>query len=294
MRPIRATHVLLLAAAALAVAACGFTTKLAYSNLALMYSNAAPMLTWMVDEYVDINGNQEDWVKERFARTLSWHRTAELPEYRKLLENVADRADRPFSEVDVAAIQQDLKAAFNRTTVYLLPHIADFLVQLDAEQVAQMEERFKERNRKVVKADAEDGAGDERVRRRAKRLFPHLEEFVGPLNAAQRALVTEHLRIAIDSREERKADWRYRQAATLALLRSKPDRDKVLAEMRRLLVDTDSWRRPEYIRKLRARERQSAEMIAALSQSLSSEQREQLKRRLRGYARDFRNLAAAT
>ncbi len=294
MRSIRALHVLLLAAAALALAACGVTTKLAYSNLGLMYSNAAPMLTWMVDEYVDINGNQEDWVKERFARTLAWHRTAELPEYRKLLENVADRADRPFSEAEVAAIQRDLKAAVTRATAYMLPHIADFLVQLDAEQVTQMEERFRERNRKLARMDAEDGTGAERLQRRAKRLFPHLEEFVGPLTTAQRALVTEHLRIAIDTREERKADSRYRQGATFALLRSKPDREKALAEMRRLLVDTESWRRPDYIRKLRERERQVAEMVAALSQSLSAEQRDQLQRRLRGYARDLRNLAAAT
>lgn len=294
MRSIRALHVLFLSAAALVLAACGITTKLAYSNLGLMYSNAAPMLTWMVDEYVDINGNQEDWVKERFTRTLAWHRAAELPEYRKLLENVADRADRPFSEAEVAAIQRDLKAAVGRATTYLLPHIADFLVQLDAEQVTQMEERFRERNRKFARMDAEDGTGAERLQRRAKRLFPHLEEFVGPLTAAQRALVTEHLRIAIDTREERKAEWRYRQGATLALLRSRPDREKVLAEMRRLLVDTDSWRRPDYTRKLRDRERQVAEMVAGLSQSLTPEQRDHLQRRLRGYARDLRNLAAAT
>lgn len=294
MRNFGALRFILLAGAALAVAGCGLTTRLAYSNLALVYSNAAPMLTWMVDEYVDINGTQEDWVKERFVRTLAWHRAAELPEYRKLLERVADRADRPFSEADVAVVQQDLKAAVNRATIYLLPHIADFLVQLDAEQVTQMEERFKERNRKLARTDAEDGTGEERLQNRAKRLFPHLEEFVGSLSAAQRALVTEHLRIAIDTRDERRADWRYRQLATLALLRSKPDRDKVLSEMRRLLVDTDSWRRPDYTRKLRERERQVAEMIAALSQSLTAEQRDQFQRRLRGYARDLKGLAAGS
>ncbi len=294
MRYPRAFHLFLLAAAALAVAACGVTTRLAYSNLPLIYSNAAPMLTWWVDEYVDVNGNQEDWVKERLTRTLAWHRAAELPEYRKLLENVADRADRPFSEADVAAIQQDLKAAVNRATIYVLPHIADFLVQLEPEQVAQIEQRFRERNRKLAKADAEDGTGEERLQKRAKRLFPHLEEFVGPLNAAQRALVTEHLRMSIDTREERTADWRYRQMQTIALLRAKPDREKALAEMRRLLIDFESWRRPEHQQKFRARERQVAEMISKFSQTLTAEQRDQLQKRLRGYARDLRSLAAAS
>jgi hypothetical protein len=39
------------------VACCDRTlTRLAYNNAALAYGNLAPMLTWMVDDYVDLDG----------------------------------------------------------------------------------------------------------------------------------------------------------------------------------------------------------------------------------------------
>ena len=55
----------LLLLAALLVAACGTLTKLAYANASLAYKSLAPMATWMVDEYVDLDGYQKDWVRER-------------------------------------------------------------------------------------------------------------------------------------------------------------------------------------------------------------------------------------
>lgn len=284
---------LVLSAAALLLAACGMGVRLAYHSLPTMYDNAPPMLTWMVDDYVDMSGTQKDWVKERFARTLAWHRTTELPEYRRLLESVAEKAEEPFTAAEVSAIYRELRRYYNRTAEQLLPHIADFLLQLDGEQVAQLEKKFVEDNRKMMR-ERPKGAPEEVLRRRAERLFVHLEEFTGRLSSAQRRLVTEHLGRQPDLTELRMADRRARQAATLSLIRAKPEREQYIAELRKLVIDTDSTRRAEYREALDKRQAQTIAMIVALSETLSPEQREHLQRRLRGYARDFRTLAAAT
>jgi len=288
-----ASRFLLLAAVALAAASCGMATHLAYNNIATMYSNAAPMLAWMVDDYVDMSGSQKDWVKERFERTLAWHRTTELPEYRRLLETVAEKAEEPFRAEDVQQVYRELRAYYNRTAEHLLPHVADFLLQLDAEQVAQLEKKMADDNRRMARESGR-GTPEERLRRRTERLFVHLEEFTGRLEPSQRALVAEHLRQNVDLTPERMADRRARQAELMALVRARPERERMIAGLRRLIIDTDSWRSAAYREKLRERERQTIGMLVALSQTLSRDQREHLQRRLRGYARDFRTLSAAT
>jgi hypothetical protein len=288
-----AARFLLLAAVAFAVAACGMATRLAYSNVGMVYSNAAPMLAWMVDDYVDMSAAQRDWVKDRFGRALAWHRTSELPAYRRLLEGVAEKADEPFSVADVSSVWAELRAYYNRAAEHLLPHIADFVLQLDAEQVASLEKKFADDNRRVAR-EVGRGSAEEKLKRRAERTVVHLEEFTGHLGAAQKRLVLEHMRGYADTTEMRMADRRMRQAQTLALLRSKPDRERLVAGLRRILIDVSSWRRPEYREALQAREAQTVAMIVALSETLTAEQREHLQRRLRGYASEFRSLSAAT
>jgi hypothetical protein len=284
---------LLLCAAALLAGACGMGVKLAYNNVAMVYDNAAPMLTWMVDDYVDMNGTQKDWVKERIARSLAWHRANELPEYRRFLEAVAEKAEGTFTPADVDSAYRELRGHYTRVAEHLLPHVADFLMQLDADQVRQLERKFAEDNRKALKEQPK-GTPEERLQRRAERLFTHVEEFTGHLSAAQRKLLTDHLSRHADLTDMRMVDRRARQVATLALIRARPERERFIAELRKLMVDSDAIRRPEYRDAVQRRGEQTRDMLSELSATLSTAQRQHLQRRLRGYARDFRTLAAAT
>ena len=68
----------------------------------------------------------------------------------------------------------------------------------------------------------------------------------------------------------------------------------MIAELRRLLVDTESWRRADYVRKLRERDEQLFEMISALSATLTADQRTHLHNRIRGFLRDISELSATT
>src|SRR6185312_2595374 len=88
-----ARSLLLAAAAALLAAAC---TRLAYMNASLAYENAAPMLAWMIDDYVDLTPAQGDWVQARLDDAMAWHRSRELPGYARFLASVGERSGRPF------------------------------------------------------------------------------------------------------------------------------------------------------------------------------------------------------
>jgi hypothetical protein len=286
----RLARLAVLAAAAALLGACN-ATNLLYSNIAFAYTNAAPMLTWAVDDYVDLTDGQKDWMRDRWTRVLAWHRSSELPEYRRFLAGFEASLEGGLTVDEVRAAHSEIRGRYRRIVEQLLPHMADLLLQLDAEQIDGLERKFAEDNREVEK-DA--GANAERRRARSiGRTVDHLEVWTGSLNGAQRELVASRLRALPDVGPGRMADRRFRQAETLALIRAKPGREAMIAGMRRLLVDTESWRGADYLRKLQERDTRNFEMISALSATLSAEQQAQLRRRLRGFMADISTLVAS-
>ncbi len=171
--------------------------------------------------------------------------------------------------------------------------MADFLLRLQPGQVEHLERRFAESNEKVAKESLK-GTPQERTQARAKRYLERIEDWTGKLSESQRELVRAHVAAIADYTEEWLGDRRFRQAETLALVRARPSREAMQAGLARLLLDTDAWRRPEYVDKLMSRDAQVFAMIAALDTTLTPEQRLRLHRRLGSYAADVAYLMVAS
>ena len=281
-----------LAVAAFLAASCSLT-KLAYSNAPFAYANAMPVLAWIAGDYVDLSGEQKDSLRKRLKKAFAWHRAQELPEYRRFLESIAEKSAARFSADDARDAYRDLRACYHRTVERVIPDIADLLLQLDAEQVSQLERKFVADNDQLARESVK-GSPEERRENRTARLLGHIEEFTGTLSASQRDLVRERLALGEDLTAQRLADRRYRQGETLALIRARVSRERVIAELARLLLQTEEWRRPDYQAKLRERDERMFEMFAALSATLTDEQRESLRDRLRGFIRDISELIASS
>jgi hypothetical protein len=277
---------------ALAVSACATATltRMAYNNAAVTYANAGPMLTWMVDDYADLDNEREDWVRTRIERTLAWHRSAELPRLRGILETMLAKSAAPYRVEDIAAQQRELREAYHRLLEHLIPDTAELLASLDSAQIAHIERKIADDNRKYMK-EAVKGTPEERAERRAKRLMAHLEAWVGDLSAEQRALVHERYRGLRDLTEEMMGERRYRQTEVLELVRAKPPRADLQAGLKRLFVDTDSWRRADYREKMAERDARLHALVADLSATLSADQRAALQKRIRGFLHDIARLA---
>ena len=286
-------HALLLLLAGALLSACATLTQLAYSNAAMAYNNLPPMLSWWVDDYVDMSHDQKDWVRDRISRVMDWHRSHELPEYRRFFEHVLAESREPFTVQEVAGAWRDLRAHYRRTADQVIPEIADFFLQLDAAQAAQLERKFADDNRKLVR-DSLKGTPGERTARRAKRFVGHMEGWLGSVSGEQRAMIEAYYRGIPDLIEERLADRKVRQGEILALIRAKPSREAMVAGLRTLFLESERWRRPEYQQKMAEREQQFFGMIARLSASLSPEQRSHLQGRIRGFMRDITTLTASS
>jgi hypothetical protein len=286
----RSARWLAIAAAAMLLAACTFT-KLAYTNAALAYDNAAPMLTWVVDDYLDLSATQKEWVRQRLIHAMDWHRERELPRYRDFFQRVAQQAEGPIPVAELEQAHRELYERYHRALERLLPDAAELLSQLDAEQVEHLQNKLEENDRKFLKESVK-GSVEERRKREAAKWVEHLESWVGPLEGSQRDLVLQHVRAFEDLGSERLADRRYREGEVLRLVRTKAPREQAVATLRTLFIDTQSWRRPEYQRKLRERDQQVVAMLSELSATFSPSQRAHLGKRCRGYMRDINHITA--
>lgn len=284
---------LVLLLAALLLAGCAAMTKLAYSNATTAYQNLAPMATWMVDEYVDLQGTQKDWVRQRLARVMAWHRANELPKYRAFLEHVLAESAEPFTVQEIGDAYGDLRDHYHLMVEHLLPDVADFFLQLDFDQVQQMEKKFADDNRKFVR-ESTAGTPADRLKRRADKFNQHLDAWLGTVTPEQKTIVLQRLELIPDFVEDRLADRRYRQTEILALIRSHASKEAMVAGLRRLLIDTESWRRPDFRERMRVRDQRTFELLAALSRTLTPEQRAHLQARIRRYMNDITSLTGAS
>jgi len=271
--------------AALALAACGSVSRLAYLN-------APPLATWYIGSYVDLTDAQKKFVKERLKQAMAWHREAELPRYQHAIEDLIGKTNVKLSLEDTRAIYGQARDYYHRSLDHLLPDIAEFLLMLSEEQIAQAERKLASDSKKMVK-ESIDGTPDERRTRRTKRFVDQFEEWTGPLSPPQREIIVSGTRSLADTTDDRLGDRKYRQAELVQLLRARAPRDQVAATLRKLFIDTDSWRRPEYLKRLRERDERLFEVTSELSATLTPEQRAHVQRKMRGYVNDISSIIAS-
>jgi hypothetical protein len=151
----RTLNVAILLAAVFIAAACTFT-QLAYSNIGLAYNNAAPMLAWMVSDYVDMSDDQKEFVRERFSRAFAWHRTRELPEYHRFFEKVLAQARANINVEEAAVDHGELRRYYHRSVSARSGHGGSCSARSGCRRSRW--KRFDKDNRRVV-GDATEGPG---------------------------------------------------------------------------------------------------------------------------------------
>lgn len=258
------------------------------STVRLVYDNAGTYLRWRAASYVDLEGPMADELDERIAGFLSWHRAQALPQYAALADEWARRFSRGLQPADlvwgydalVTQARESLRAGAGR--------IAPLLERLSPEQIAHIERRLAEDNRKFARENLR-GDDRERRRRRTERNVERLEDWVGTLSQAQLKRVEEYSQRAPLLDELRERDRKRLQGEFLAIVRARQ-------AMKRLPEFAAHWERgrdPAYAAALEAARREYFAMALDLERSLSPEQRARALRELGRYAGEFRALAAA-
>lgn len=270
------------------LAVCLLALAAGCSALGFAYNNADTWLRWQAARYLDLDSGQTRELDARIDAFLAWHRAQALPQYARLAEEAVARLERGASRDDLNwgydAVREQSRAGLRRAGAEL----GDFLDRLTPAQIAHLEARFAEENRRYAERWLA-GTPAQRRERRYRRLVEMLEDWLGELNDAQRERLRQYSESAPLNAEGRDRDRRRRQAELLALLRARASAGRV----GEWAADWERGREPAFAAANRATVERFIALLEELERTLSAAQRQHAVRRLRGYARDFQVLAEA-
>ena len=145
------------------VSACSSTTY--------VYNRLDFLLPWYMDDYVDLDAEQEAYLDELLVPFLAWHRAHELPVYLTALNRIEDSLNQPLTAAVVGTIVTEFELAWLRLQSEGLTQLLDLGASLSDEQIAaflealweqqrEFEEEYLERDEEEFFEDNDDNTRD--------------------------------------------------------------------------------------------------------------------------------------
>jgi hypothetical protein len=260
------------------------------SQIGLTYRHLDLIIPWSLNDYLDMNATQKDWLDERLKEHLSWHCSTQIPGYLTWLDRLEGMVEtNQVNETQLKARTAEARQAIATISQEITPSAVELLRQLNDQQVAEMEAAFAKDMRKH-EADFVDQPLDQQIRDRAQRMEKRLNPWVSKLNPVQKDRVMqwstslgEQNRLWIDNR----AHWQS-LLVTAVKQRQAPDFDQKIA---RLLQDRETFWTPEYRQAYDHTEQAAISLITDLMAQSSPEQRQKLLDKIADVRQDFTNLS---
>lgn len=281
---LRAMHGLaVLIVFAVLAAGCGGLVRVAYNN-------GDWAVRWAAHDYLDLHGVQSDVFRDHLERFHAWHRATELPQYAVLATGAGDRMERGLARDDVTWGIERVRARYRALAERAIAEIAPVVLLLGPSNIAALERKLEESTQKWEKEYLR-GSPERRERARLKTMVKRIEDFTGPLNRSQIALVTAYVRESPHYSDARLADRRARQRALVEIIREHRRSADLVPRLRAHFVTYDRDRGPEYAAFVTDWEERLVRLVLDLDRSLTREQRVSVIAKFDQLANDFNILA---
>ncbi|VXC32320.1 conserved exported hypothetical protein [Pseudomonas sp. 8AS] len=265
----------------------------ACSRLDLAYRNLDWLIGWSLDDYLQLDGAQQAWLKPRLREHLDWHCSTQLPAYSAWLQRSAALvAQTPLHAQQFQAPFAEFRQAVDAITTQITPTGIELLRGLSPRQVAELDRALSEENEQLRREYLQPSL-QEQIASRAERMGERLQPWFGELNRQQQERVAawsrqlgEQNRLWLDNR----VHWQGQFRALLDTRRS-PDfapRLQHLVQQR-----TASWT-PAYREQFERSQVALAELLADLFNGADAGQRQRVQQRLAALRQDLDGLACTT
>ena len=282
---VKLRFLIVLAAAALA-AGC--------SSIRLGYNNADTLLVHGLDSYFDLNTPQEQMVRESVRKLVAWHRATQLHGYADLVESAGKHVEGRVAADEVLAFNLEMNRKLVAIGTQAAPDLAALALTLQPAQLDHFARKLSEDDAKIRR---ETAASKRSLDKRIKRSVERAEEWFGFVSPQQEGLIRSALAQHPDSEDWWVHEREQRRSDLLSVLRRIQAERPAVDEAARWLHDYFARLTEPQDAARRARMNEfrhgNAELIAALINAASAEQKAALLKKLHGYAQDFTALASA-
>ena len=157
---------------------------LAGCTTSFVYNHLDSLITWYVDDYVDLTSAQKQQLKYELQPALNWHRQEELQKNIELLETIRSDVEQQVEVETVAIWTEELLQSFRRIQLNLVNAALEFGNTLSDEQmqefITSVREKQTERKKEYLSRTDEEYIEDS-----YERLEDRLSGYLGRLNEQQ-------------------------------------------------------------------------------------------------------------
>jgi Family of unknown function (DUF6279) len=275
----------IIGAVALALTSC--------STLRLGYSNAPQLSWWWLDGQVDFSSAQSPAVRQAIDGFFDWHRRTQLPELAGLLAGMQPVLTQPTSPDAACGWFARFSTALDPAVDRALLQMAELLPTLGEANFRHLEQRHA-KGLQELRADYLQPDAAERRANSTRRALDRAEQIYGPLDEAQRRVISAGLATSPFEPELWLAERQRRQADTVGTLRrlvaERAERDQRIAALRALVERTQLSPDPAYRAYQRRLTSYNCEFAARIHNATTPAQRLKAQQRLKGWEEDLRAL----
>ena len=264
---------------------------LAGCGVRFVYNQLDWLIPWYLEDYVELERDQETLFEERLQSYLAWHRTDQLPRYSAFLHQVADRAEKGLNQEDIAHIEDQTEQFAQALMDRMLNDLIDLLETASDEQIEQLFQRLEQDNKEYRREYIEVSA-DKQKKQRYKEVIKYAERWTGRLSDEQVKQIGEwvvQFELMGPEIEAARLAWQDEFRRVLAL---RSDRKRYETAFKKLISNPDFGRSDELKRKLAYNSELAVKLYLQLDRTLTQRQREHMVKKLRNYADDFQLLSA--
>lgn len=267
------------------------------STVRLGYSNAASLMVWWLDGYVDFQSAQKTNVKRDIKQFMQWHRQTQLPQYALFLTSMQQRVQGNPTQAEISADFKQLEQFSHAMLLKSVPELTELALSLNEAQINFLSRRFDKNNEEFREQHMQD-APPEQQKKRFKKVMKQAREWFGSFSDEQEDNIRRYA-------EKRPADYAFwmeeriaRQQAILTLLRKlqqeKPTREVAQAMVLKVVqASFEHPSQPERRARMDAWSDTTADMVAAIIRDATPKQRAHAQKYVQGWIDDCQHFLVA-
>ncbi len=259
------------------------------------YRNGDTVGMVLMNRYLDLTGEQKDFIKPKLRALLIWHRTTQLPDYASFAIEMQKKASQPLTAADIATLSEQSKRRLFTTLDHALPDMADIVLHLTPANIRNLKKKFVE-NDDDFRKDYLSGDVEKRQKVRYEKTLERTEEWYGRFSRDQRAAIRRLSDARPLDNEILFAERQRHEQEIVALLtkveKDKPSRDAVVAMMKAYADAFEHSPDDERRAFVESLHRATDEMNAQIHNLATPAQRGRASSKLQEWIDDFRSLNA--
>lgn len=165
----------------------------ACSTVRFAYNQGDTLIRWWIDDHIGLTAEQEFLTRELLEQQFWWHRTEQLSDVSKTLEQLRRQLHRPLSTQEVSQFSDDLKKFIYAIAKKTTPDAAKIFVTLQNNQIEKMQKRMQKGNEKFAREWLPSSI-EKQNKVRADKVIDRVEWLFGSINKEQEEKIRQHIK----------------------------------------------------------------------------------------------------